>query len=57
MEYKQRIVDRAARLLMVLPFEKTDFICMFIFKVAEKMGNKRGVDYFTKAGVDRGDCM
>ncbi len=57
MEYKQRIVDRAARLLMVLPFEKTDFICGFIFKVAEKVGNRLGVDYFAKAGVDRGDCM
>ncbi len=57
MEYKQRIVDRAARLLMVLPDDKTVFICDFIRKVARKLGNRLGVDYFAKAGVDRGDCM
>lgn len=54
---RKKMVDRAARLLMVLPDDKTVFICGFIRKVARKLGDKLGVDYFTKAGVDRGDCM
>ena len=54
---RKKKVDRAARLLMVLPDDKTVFICDFILKVARKLGNRLGVDYFAKAGEDRGDCM
>lgn len=50
---RKKMVDRAARLLMVLPDDKTVFICDFIRKVARKLGDKLGVDYFTKAGIER----
>lgn len=50
---RKKMVDRAARLLMVLPDDKTSFICGFIGKVARKHGDKLGVDYFTQADVER----
>lgn len=50
---RKKMVDRAARLLMVLPDDKTSFICGFIGKVARKQGDKLGVDYFTQADVER----
>lgn len=50
---RKKMVDRAARLLIVLPDDKTVFICDFIRKVTRKLGDKLGVDYFTKAGIER----
>lgn len=46
---KQAMVDRAARILMALPDDKTAFICGFIVKVARKLGARTGVNYDTGA--------
>lgn len=53
---RKKMVDRAARILMALPDDKTSFICGFIGKVARKLGARTGVNYDTVA-LGKGDCM
>lgn len=53
---RKKMVDRAARILMALPDDKTVFICDFIRKVGRKLGARTGVNYDTVA-PRKGDCM
>lgn len=39
---KQEMVNLAAVVLMKLPYEKTEFLCNLIFKVADNIGIKKG---------------
>ena len=51
---KQAMVDRAARILMALPDDKTSFICGFIGKVARKLSARTGVNYDTGEKKEKG---
>lgn len=51
---KQAMVDRAARILIALPDDKTAFICGFIVKVARKLGARTGVNYDTGEKKEKG---
>lgn len=40
---KQKMVEMAAAVLMELPYEKAEFICQMIFRVADNLGIANGV--------------
>lgn len=45
---KQEMVEMAAAVLMELPYEKAEFICSMIFRVAENLGISDGVKIDTQ---------
>ena len=45
---KQKMVKLAAEILMELPYEKTEFVCNMIFRVAENLGIPNGVQIDTE---------
>ena len=45
---KQEMVEKAAVVLMELPYEKVEFICRMIFRVADNLGPANGVQIDTE---------
>lgn len=45
---KQEIVEKAAAVLMKLPYEKVEFICNVILRVADNLGISPGVNLDTE---------
>ena len=45
---KQEMVNLTAELLMELPYEKVEFICRMIFRVADNLGIAKGVQNDTE---------
>ncbi len=45
---KQDMVKTAAAVLMKLPYEKTEFICNMILRVADNLGISPGVNWDTE---------
>lgn len=45
---KQEMVEKAAELLMELPYEKTEFVCNMVCKLAVKLGIRDCVNIDTE---------
>ena len=45
---KREMVEKAVAVLMKLPYEKAEFICRMIFRVAENLGISDGVKIDTE---------
>lgn len=45
---KQEIVNLTAELLMELPYEKTEFVCSMVYKLAVKLGIRDCVNIDTE---------